>query len=71
MTKNGQYVDLVVISMLVTTHAADGLVPCYKRCKYMEAMEVKERIIDEGDDEGGWVETQFEQGGMHVVCFKF
>ncbi|XP_062521200.1 ubiquitin-like-conjugating enzyme ATG3 [Corticium candelabrum] len=41
-------------------------VPCYKRCKYMEAMEVKERIIDEGDDEGGWVETQFEQGDASV-----
>jgi hypothetical protein len=27
----------------------------------MEAMEVKETIIDEGDEEGGWVETQFEQ----------
>ena len=37
-------------------------VPCYKRCKQMEAMEVKETIIDEDDDEGGWVETQFEQG---------
>jgi hypothetical protein len=37
------------------------IVPCYKRCKQMEAMEVKETIIDEGDEEGGWVETQFEQ----------
>nr|CAG4641078.1 EOG090X0AKX [Eulimnadia texana] len=31
-------------------------VPCYKRCKQMEYTEV-EQIIDENDEDGGWVDT--------------
>ncbi|XP_035693597.1 ubiquitin-like-conjugating enzyme ATG3 [Branchiostoma floridae] len=32
-------------------------VPCYKRCKQMEYQEEYEKVIDEEDGEGGWVDT--------------
>jgi len=32
-------------------------VPCYKRCKQMEYDTEQEKIIDEADDDGGWVDT--------------
>lgn len=32
-------------------------VPCYKRCHQMEYCTESEAIIDEGDEDGGWVDT--------------
>ncbi|XP_063966997.1 ubiquitin-like-conjugating enzyme ATG3 [Lytechinus pictus] len=32
-------------------------VPCYKRCKQMEYHEENEAIIEENDEDGGWVDT--------------
>jgi ubiquitin-like-conjugating enzyme ATG3 len=37
---------------LITRH-----VPCYKRCKQMEYDADQEKIIDEADEDGGWVDT--------------
>ena len=33
------------------------LVPCYKRCSEMEYIEGSEKVIEEGDGDGGWVDT--------------
>uniref|UniRef100_T1INA6 Ubiquitin-like-conjugating enzyme ATG3 n=1 Tax=Strigamia maritima TaxID=126957 RepID=T1INA6_STRMM len=32
-------------------------VPCYKRCKQMEYQEENEKIIEDDDGDGGWVDT--------------
>ena len=33
------------------------IVPCYKRCAQMEYVLENEKIIEEGDGDGGWVDT--------------
>jgi len=44
-------------------------VPCYKRCKQMEYDADQEKILDEGDEEGGWVDTHhFETAVEQKIC---
>ena len=35
------------------------IVPCFKRFKDVESMKFHEYLIDENDDEGGWVDTHY------------
>ncbi|CAL8075212.1 unnamed protein product [Orchesella dallaii] len=44
-------------------------VPCYKRCKQMEYDADQEKILDEGDEEGGWVDTHhFDTAIEQKIC---
>lgn len=38
-------------------------VPCYKRCKQMEYQDDYEAIIEEDDEDGGWVDTHHNLAG--------
>lgn len=44
-------------------------VPCYKRCKQMEYLHDQEKVIEEDDPDGGWVDTHHytESGGVAVA----
>lgn len=41
-------------------------VPCYKRCAQMEYFSEGETIIEEGDGDGGWVNTHHSEGDDKV-----
>ncbi|RWS05914.1 autophagy-related 3-like protein [Dinothrombium tinctorium] len=50
-------------------------VPCSRRCKEIEYTDTNEHIIDEGDDDGGWVDTHHfanvvEQIQEMTICDK-
>lgn len=35
--------------------------PCFKRYKDLESIKFKEQLIDENDDEGGWVDAHLNE----------
>ena len=44
-------------------------VPCYKRVKQMDSHEEKhERVIEEEDEDGGWVDTH-HYAGIYKIYF--
>ena len=47
------------------------VVPCYKRVKQMDSHEEKhERVIEEEDEDGGWVDTHHYAGILHNLLFS-
>ncbi|KAH7961560.1 hypothetical protein HPB52_010426 [Rhipicephalus sanguineus] len=45
-------------------------VPCYKRCKHMEySMEHEKVLEEEGDEDGGWVDTHHYAGSSSSVAW--
>ncbi|OXA40440.1 ubiquitin-like-conjugating enzyme ATG3 [Folsomia candida] len=40
-------------------------VPCYKRCEQMEYDREQEKLLDEGDEDGGWVDTHHYEPALN------